>query len=652
MENNTASSPYTKLELVGRGSYGAVYRGICNLTKETVAIKILNLDTDEDEVSDIQKEVAVLSELKQSDVENIIKYHGSYLVGTNLWIIMDYCHGGSVRTLMEAGPISEPCISLILRETLQALKFIHHAGIIHRDIKAANILVSMSGNVKLCDFGVAAELNINRRKRITFIGTPYWMAPEVIRDGQEYNVMADIWSLGITAYEIATGSPPHAKEDPFRAVYLIAHTAPPRLNGNFSALLKEFIASCLQDVPQRRLDSSELLKSKFIKQYSRMSISELTNVVKRYDTWQAAGGIPQTLLLGEEADDGSDPDQETSDTAASDDGWEFGTIKQGQSNVSSITGTSTSTTTAATSSTTVTGTVIPKSSTVHEPPSSNDSHPLLQLFKDSKISDDDSPSNAEGASTEDSKGEVSYSQIELPSLDSSNLSSKKSTIQSKHTKQAEDYDLFVGRTRSNSKTSSDQSIKRPLPRVVQRQKTSLGKRGISMSPMKPGLRMPSSFDLQSRSISMGAFEQLSTPLEAPAHKHSAVLQPLEVNRSISIPPPKSISPSILHKPSLESASSTPKISSCSSTPKPFNSKLRAHLPPLSIGSPAVQPLANDNYDSLGVRGLNMELFNDYPGNMHNIKSVLSLEIDIVLGEMDACLKSLECNLLNRKAYNE
>lgn len=147
------------------------------------------MDTDEDEVSDIQKEVAVLSELKQSDVENIIKYHGSYLVGTNLWIIMDYCHGGSVRTLMEAGPISEPCISLILRETLQALKFIHHAGIIHRDIKAANILVSMSGNVKLCDFGVAAELNINRRKRITFIGTPYWMAPEVIRDGQEYNVM-------------------------------------------------------------------------------------------------------------------------------------------------------------------------------------------------------------------------------------------------------------------------------------------------------------------------------------------------------------------------------------------------------------------------------------------------------------------------------
>ncbi|WBW74251.1 PAK-related GC kinase Nak1 [Schizosaccharomyces osmophilus] len=623
MEHQSAARAYTKLEIVGRGSYGAVYKGLRNATKEIVAIKVLNLDTAEDEVSDIQKEITVLSELKQRESENIVKYHGSYLVDTDLWIIMDYCQGGSVRTLMEAGQISEPYISIILRETLQALKFIHHAGIIHRDIKAANILVSVSGNVKLCDFGVAAEININSRKRTTFIGTPYWMAPEVIRDGQEYNVMADIWSLGITAYEIATGSPPHAKEDPFRAVFLIAHTPPPKLEGNFSILLKDFIASCLNVVPEKRLDASELIKSKFIKQHARQPENELCNLVKRYEHWQAAGGVPETLKTPDEPEDGSDQDNDTSETAW-DDGWEFGTVKQlpqlqSQSSSGSATPTSKN-----------------FSSTSFSVPE-NESHPLLQLFQSGSISNEGSSNISEGISDQELSSEPSYSQIELPSFDKENERFENvAGVNSKQPKPQEDSELMVNRIRGNVKSSLDQNVKRPLPRLVQRQ-MNMGKRGISMSPMKSPLRFPSSLDPQSRSVSLSAFEQINTPsVDTNAHKLHSGLPPTDVPRPSNNQPAKATSPSI------------PVHSVNSTTVKPFNSKLRARLPPLSINSSQSNMGLNENFEPPPVKPLPMELFDDNFHNIHTMKSSIKVELDNLLTEMDVYLKGLEVSLTKTK----
>ncbi|EPY51666.1 STE/STE20/YSK protein kinase Nak1 [Schizosaccharomyces cryophilus OY26] len=624
MEHQTASCAYTKLELVGRGSYGAVYKGLRNATKEIVAIKVLNLDTAEDEVSDIQKEITVLSELKQRESENIVKYHGSYLVGTNLWIIMDYCQGGSVRTLMEAGQLSEPYISIILRETLQALKFIHHAGIIHRDIKAANILVSVSGNVKLCDFGVAAEININRRKRTTFIGTPYWMAPEVIRDGQEYNVMADIWSLGITAYEIATGSPPHAKEDPFRAVFLIAHTPPPKLEGNYSSLLKEFIAFCLHVIPNKRLDASELLKSKFIKQYARLPGNELYNLIKRYENWQAAGGVPDTLMNPHEPENGSDQDNDTSETMLDDD-WEFGTVKKTHQQRSSSSSGSETPTSKPTSSTAVSAT-------------ENESHPLMQLFQNSSMPNEDPSNIGRGIANQESNIKPSYSQIELPSFDKEDECLKnKPTVNPKQSRSPEESELVVNRSRGNAMNSIDQNVKRPLPRVVQRQ-MNMGKRGISMSPMKGPLRFPSSLDPQSRSVSMGAFEHLNTSADTSAHKTHSFLPPIDVARSSNNQPSKATSPTI------------PKHPINSPTVKPFNSKLRARLPPLSINPLQSNTALNENNEPPAVKPLPLELFDDSSYNMHTMKSSIKLELDNLLTEMDIYLKGLEMSLAKEKDF--
>ncbi|CAJ0830907.1 10592_t:CDS:2, partial [Entrophospora sp. SA101] len=143
---------YSKQELVGRGAYGSVYKGIDNETNEVVAIKVLNLDAEEDDVDDIIKEINLLSQLKHES-QNITRYYGSFLHGTKLWIIMEYAAGGSIRTLMKSGRIEEKYISSITKEVLQALIYLHKCKIIHRDIKAANILLTAEGKVQLCDFG-------------------------------------------------------------------------------------------------------------------------------------------------------------------------------------------------------------------------------------------------------------------------------------------------------------------------------------------------------------------------------------------------------------------------------------------------------------------------------------------------------------------
>lgn len=198
---------------------------------------------------------------------------------------------------MKAAVIEERAISIIMREVLQALDYIHRQGIIHRDIKAANILLTETGQVQLCDFGIARAIARNSMQRYSFVGTPYWMAPEVIREGSPYDLKADIWSLGITAYEIALGNPPYADHDPKTALMMLAQGKPPRLAGPFSAHMKEFVALCLTASPDdvslvrppltsQRPAADELIKHKFIKQNAKVHYSTLKELITRHEKFR------------------------------------------------------------------------------------------------------------------------------------------------------------------------------------------------------------------------------------------------------------------------------------------------------------------------------------------------------------------------------
>uniref|UniRef100_A0A8C9WC78 Mitogen-activated protein kinase kinase kinase kinase n=1 Tax=Scleropages formosus TaxID=113540 RepID=A0A8C9WC78_SCLFO len=260
---------YELMYRIGSGTYGDVFKARNIKTSELSAVKIVKLDPGDD-ITSIQQEITMMKECKH---KNIVAYFGSYHRNTKLWICMEYCAGGSLQDIYHVtGPLKEKQIAYVCRETLQGLHYLHETGKMHRDIKGANILLTDRGDVKLADFGVAAEITASVAKRKSFIGTPYWMAPEVaaVEKKGGYNHLCDIWAVGITAIELAELQPPMFDLHPMRALMLMSKSnfQPPKLKDRtkWSALFHSFVKMALTKNPRKRPTAERLLEHPFMTQ--------------------------------------------------------------------------------------------------------------------------------------------------------------------------------------------------------------------------------------------------------------------------------------------------------------------------------------------------------------------------------------------------
>ncbi|KAG5677531.1 hypothetical protein PVAND_007286 [Polypedilum vanderplanki] len=264
------------IEVVGNGTYGQVYKGRHTKTGQLAAIKVM--DVTEDEEEEIKLEINVLK--KYSNHRNIATYYGAFIKKSpagkddQLWLVMEYCGAGSVTDLVKSTKgqsLKEEWIAYICREILRGLSYLHSNKVIHRDIKGQNVLLTDNAEVKLVDFGVSAQLDRTIGRRNTFIGTPYWMAPEVIACDENpdatYDNRSDLWSLGITALEMAESQPPLCDLHPMRALFLIPRNPPPRLKSKkWSKKFHGFIDTVLVKDYHQRPYTEQLLKCPFIKE--------------------------------------------------------------------------------------------------------------------------------------------------------------------------------------------------------------------------------------------------------------------------------------------------------------------------------------------------------------------------------------------------
>ncbi|EON64207.1 STE/STE20/YSK protein kinase [Coniosporium apollinis CBS 100218] len=331
--------PYEFLELIGKGSFGRVFKSKNRNTGELVAVKITEIDRSDYEEQDLGsrddtfksflKEVTILQQLKDSKAHNVNIIHEAFSLHSQLWLVCEWVAGGSVHTLMKASPrgLEEHFIIPIARELAVALKHIHDAGIIHRDLKCANVLVAEDGRVNLCDFGISGVLESQVAKRSTIIGTPNWMPPELLLQmGQAaatgYGAEVDCWAYGCTIYEMATGMPPNARIAPA----MMATMRAPRLEGgDYSDELRDFVSYCLEERPKDRPRMEDILNHPFLANTSKSHPTEsLRRLVERYRSWELSGGQRMSLFnpYGAQAPDPLAPQAEF------DDEWNFSTTDE------------------------------------------------------------------------------------------------------------------------------------------------------------------------------------------------------------------------------------------------------------------------------------------------------------------------------------
>jgi len=290
---------YELVQRIGSGTYGDVYKAKRLATNEWAAIKVIKLEPGDD-FTIIQQEILMMKDCQHT---NIVAYYGSYLRRDKLWICMEYCGGGSLQDIYHiTGPLTEPQIAFMCRETLLGLAYLHSRGKMHRDVKGANILLTEGGDVKLADFGVSAQITATLGKRRSFIGTPYWMAPEVAAVERKggYDQQCDIWAVGITAIELAELQPPMFDLHPMRALFLMSKSGfkPPVLKEKikWSPEFHNFVKVALTKNPKKRPPAVRLLQHAFLQGNftKRLAIDLLQQVRNPHNNVQRSDSLCET----------------------------------------------------------------------------------------------------------------------------------------------------------------------------------------------------------------------------------------------------------------------------------------------------------------------------------------------------------------------